>query len=40
MDQSGADCMENPINDVIHNNQPLDDKAVNNCQNSQILDFS
>ena len=32
MDQSGADCMENPINDVIHNNQPLDDKAVNNCR--------
>ena len=36
IDQSGDDCIENPINDIIQNNQPLDEKTVENSQNSQI----
>ena len=28
IDQSGDDCIENPLNDIIQNNQPLDEKPV------------
>ena len=38
IDQNGDDCIENPINDVTQNNQPLDEKPVENSQNSQIPD--
>ena len=30
IDQSGDDCIENPINDIIQNNQHLDEKPVEN----------
>ena len=36
IDQSDDDCIENPINGIIQNNQPLDKKPVENIQNSQI----
>ena len=32
------DCIENPTNDIIQNNQPLEEKPVENSQNSQIPD--
>ena len=35
-DQSGDDWIENHINDIIQNNQPLHKKLVENSQNSQI----
>lgn len=38
IDQSGDDCIENPINAIIQNNEPLDEKPVDNSQNSQIQD--
>ena len=38
IDQSGDDCIENPINAIIQNNEPLDEKLVDNSQNSQIQD--
>ena len=28
IDQSGDDCIENPINDIIQKNKPLDVKLV------------
>ena len=34
----GDNCIENPINDFIQKNQPLDEKPVENSQNSQIPD--
>ena len=36
IDQNGVDCIENPINDISQNNQPLDEKPVENTQNCQI----
>ena len=36
IDHSGDDCIENPINDIIQNSQLLDEKTVENSQNSQI----
>ena len=36
--QSGDDCIENLIHDVLQNNQPLNEKPVQNSQNSQISD--
>lgn len=36
MHQSGDDCIENVINEVTQNNQPLNKKPVQNSQNSQI----
>ena len=38
IDQSGVACVENPIKDIIQNNQPLDEKLVENSQNTQIPD--
>ena len=32
IDQSGVDCMESPVNDIIQNNQPLDENPVENSQ--------
>ena len=36
IDQSGDDCIENPINDIIQNNQLLDEKPVENSQKRPI----
>ena len=38
IDRSGDDCIGNPINDIIQNNQPIDENPVKNSQNSQIPD--
>ena len=38
IDQSGDDCTENPFNDIIQNNQPLDEKPVKKSQNNEIPD--
>ena len=38
IDQSGDDCIDNPISAIIQNNEPLDEKLVDNSQNSQIQD--
>ena len=38
IDQSGDDCIKNPINAIIQNNEPLGEKLVENSQNSQIQD--
>ena len=35
---SDDDCIENTINDIIQNNQPLDEKPVEKSQNIQIPD--
>ena len=35
--QSSNGCIENPIDDIIQNNQPLDKKPLENSQNNQIL---
>ena len=37
-DHSGDDCIENHINYIIQNKQPLDKKLVENRQNNQIPD--
>ena len=38
IDHNGDDSIENPIKDIIQNNQLLDEKPVENSQNSQISD--
>ena len=38
IDQSGDDCIENHINDIIQNNQHLGKKPVENSQSSQITE--
>ena len=38
IDQKGADCIEDSINNTTQKNQPLDEKSVENSQNSQIHD--
>ena len=38
IDQSGDECIEILINGTIQNYQPLDEKSVENSQNSQIPD--
>ena len=38
IDQSGVAFVENPIKDIIQNNQPLDEKPVENSQKTQIPD--
>ena len=38
INQNGDDCIENAINDVIQNDQPLDKTPVESSQNSQIPD--
>ena len=38
INQNGDDCIENAINDVTRNDQPLDKTPIENSQNSQIPD--